>query len=122
MSPVPYSLNTGSYVVLLPGTTYYYCAIAQNSFGTSVGAVVSFTTLPNVPQVSTGSATAVTAASATLNASAYPQGGATTGWFRYSATSPGSCSDTFGTRVPAMGGSDLGSSPTATRAARRSFK
>ena len=40
-------------------------------------------------------------------------GGATLGWFRYSTTNPGSCNDTFGTRVPAAtGGSDLGSSNT----------
>ena len=38
---------------------------------------------------------------ATLNGTANPGGGATTGWFRYSTQLPGSCSDTFGTRVPA---------------------
>src|SRR5262249_52562899 len=67
-TPVPFSFNTGNYVALLPGTTYYYCAIAQNSFGTSFGAVVSFTTPPTLPSVSTGSASAVTSTSATLNA------------------------------------------------------
>ena len=46
------------------------------------------------------SVTALTATTATLNGTANPGGGATTGWFRYSATNPGSCSDTFGTRVP----------------------
>src|SRR6185369_2271454 len=90
--------------------TYFYCAIANNAFGTSFGAVVTFTTPPAPPVVSTGVATAVTASGATLNASVNPGGGATTGWFRYSATFPGSCSDTFGTRVPATGGVNLGSS------------
>src|SRR4029077_2392241 len=93
-----------------PGTTYYYCAITNNSFGTGFGPVVSFTTTTSVPTVSTTAPSAVTSTGATLNGSANPGGGATTGWFRYSATFPGSCSDTFGTRVPAaMGGSTLGS-------------
>src|SRR5205085_2810077 len=29
-------------------------------------------------------------------------------WFRYSATSPGTCNDTFGVRAPAAGGTALG--------------
>ena len=36
----------------------------------------------------------------TLNGSANPNGAATTGWFRYATTDPGTCNDTFGTRVP----------------------
>jgi len=40
-SSVPYSRAiTG----LSPGTTYYYCAIAANAYGTSFGAILSFTT------------------------------------------------------------------------------
>lgn len=31
---------------LLPNTTYYYCAVASNSEGTTYGSVLSFTTLP----------------------------------------------------------------------------
>jgi len=104
----PFAFGTSSYITLTPGTTYYYCAIAQNSFGTSFGQIVSFTTLPAIPQVSTNGAGNITDMTATLNASANPGGGATTGWFRYSASSPGTCSDTFGTRVPATGGSSLG--------------
>ncbi|HMF41847.1 MAG TPA: hypothetical protein VKQ32_14315 [Polyangia bacterium] len=109
MTAVSYAFNTSAYIGLSPGTTYYYCAIANNSFGTGFGAVVTFTTPPAVPSVSTNAATAVTSTAATLNGAANPGGGATTGWFRYSATFPGTCSDTFGTRVPATGGSDLGS-------------
>ena len=52
---------------LSPGTTYYVCAIAQNAIGTSFGAVLSFTTLPSVPAVSTNSATLLTGATAQLN-------------------------------------------------------
>ena len=98
-----------------PGTTYYYCAIASNTFGTSFGSVLSFTTLPALPSVSTSSATAITAGGATLNGSASPGGGATTGWFRYSTTNPVTCNDTFGTRAPATGGSSLGVGPDGRR-------
>ena len=93
---------------LLPLTTYYFCAIAQNSSGIGFGAVLSFTTA-GPPTVTTDAATLITAATATLNGSANPNGDATTGWFRYSTTSPGTCNDSFGTRAPASGGSVLGS-------------
>ena len=36
-TPMSYAFNTASYVALSPGTTYYYCAIATNSLGTSFG-------------------------------------------------------------------------------------
>ena len=92
---------------------YWFCAIANNQYGTSFGAVVTFTTPAAVPSVSTGAANPIMATGATLNATANPNGGSTAAWFRYSATSPGSCNDTFGTRVPAvMGGSDIGYSNT----------
>ena len=93
---VGYSLGiTG----LTPGTTYYYCAIASNSEGTSFGAVLSFTT-PAAPTVTTTAATSVTSTSATLNGSGNPNGASTTGWFRYSTTNPGTGNDSFGTRAP----------------------
>ncbi len=111
-APVAFTSSTSTTITLTPGTTYYYCAIASNSFGTSFGAVVPFTTLAAIPTVSTDGATSVTATTATLTGSANPRGGTTTGWFRYSATSPGSCNDTFGTRVPATGGTDLGAGNT----------
>jgi hypothetical protein len=103
-SAVPYSLGiTG----LTPGTTYYYWAIAQNSLGTSFGAVVSFFT-PLPPTVVTASASSVSNTSATLNGSGTPNGASTTGWFRYSTSNPGTANDTAGTRVPASGGTALG--------------
>ncbi|MEO7539083.1 MAG: hypothetical protein ABIV21_03585 [Pyrinomonadaceae bacterium] len=90
------------------GATYYYCAIAQNSQGTSFGGIVSFTTAGGPPSVETGEATQVTANSATLNAAANPNGVDTTAWFRYSTVDPGTCNDTFGTRAPVSGGSAVG--------------
>src|SRR5207247_4900391 len=91
--PVDYSqARTG----LTPGTTYFFCALAQNGAGTSVGSVLSFTP-PVAPSVTTDPASSIGSTTATLNGSANPHGAATTGWFRYATASPGSCDDTFGT-------------------------
>ncbi len=100
---------------LTPGTTYYYCAIAQNAYGTAFGAILSFTTPAALPTVSTSSATSLTGTAATLNGTGNPNGAAATGWFRYGTASPGTGNDTFGTRVPISGGTALGagSSPVA---------
>ena len=49
-------------------------------------------TAPVPPTVVTSAASAVVDVSATLNGSANPNGTATTGWFRYAATSPGAVS------------------------------
>ncbi len=48
-----------------------------------------------------------------VNGSANPNGASATGWFRFSTTDPGSCNDTFGTRVPSSGGVSLGAGRTA---------
>ncbi|HEY1099665.1 MAG TPA: hypothetical protein VGF99_12100, partial [Myxococcota bacterium] len=109
------SLGSGSTTVnfaqalsgLLPGTAYFFCAIAQNGVGTSFGAVLSFTTPPAVPSVAVLAAASVTAAAATLNANVNPNGAVTTVYYRYSTTNPGTCNDTFGTRAPTSGGTSL---------------
>ena len=106
---MPYA--QGSYG-LSPGTTYYYCAIASNSYGTGFGAVLSFTTPPALPVVTTNSPTSLTGTTAQLSGYANPGGDSSTGWFRYATTSPGSCNDTFGTRAPSSGGSALGAGAT----------
>ncbi|MDI7269144.1 MAG: hypothetical protein QME96_14235, partial [Myxococcota bacterium] len=103
-SPVAYTFALGA---LTPGTTYYFCAIASNAVGVEFGAVLSFTTA-GPPTATTEAATAVSSTGATLQASANPNRDAATGWFRYGATDPGSCDDTFGTRAPAGGGAALG--------------
>ena len=61
------------------------------------------------PAVTTQSAGSVGDSGAVLNGLANPNNGATTGWFRYDAAPPGSCNDTFGTRLPLSGGTSLGS-------------
>jgi hypothetical protein len=98
--------------LLSPGTTYYFCAIASNGEGLSFGAVLSFTTLA-VPTVTTNAATLVTSSTATMNGNANPNGATATGWYRYSTTNPGTCNDSFGTRAPSSGGSNLGAGTVA---------
>ena len=93
---------------LLPGRTYYFCAIAQNAAGTSFGEVRTVTTTAEIPSVTTNPPTSVEPTSAQLNGAANPNGDAATGWFRLDTTDPGACNDSFGTRVPATGGSALG--------------
>ena len=63
----------------------------------------------SAPTVVTGSATNLTTSGATLNATANPNGATATGYFRFSTADPGTCNDSFGTRAPASGGTDLGS-------------
>jgi hypothetical protein len=65
------------------------------------------------PTVTTSAASPVGNTTATLRGSANPNGGSTTGWFRYSKTNPGTCNDSFGTRSPGTGGSALGSGTSA---------
>ena len=107
-SPVGFTENVTG---LTPGTTYYFCALASNSAGTSNGAIEIFTT-PGPPTVASNAAAGVTSTGATLNGTVTANTAATTGWFRYSTTNPGSCDDTFGTRAPASGGTALGTATT----------
>ena len=69
---------------------------------------VSGQALTAAPKATTVAASGITTSSAVLNGIGNPGGEATTGRFRYSPTNPGTCNDTFGTRVPAAGGTDLG--------------
>ena len=108
-APVAHSMGIGG---LLPGTTYYFCTLGNNSVGTGFGSVLSVTTPPTAPIVSTLSATLITGITATLNGQANPRGDASTGWFRFSNVNPVTCNDAFGTRVPAAGGTALGGGNT----------
>ena len=68
---------------LSPGTTYYYRLVATNATGTTVGAMMSFTTVPAAPTVVTGAASAVTSTGATLSGTLNPRNGTTTFTFEY---------------------------------------
>jgi YHS domain-containing protein len=117
--PVDYSQAVTG---LAPGTTYYYCAIgavsggagsAGSAEGTSFGEVLSLTTRPAAPAVTTSPPTDVAASTATLNARILPRGDATTSWFRYDTSKPENCNDSFGVRAPANVGKSLGSGTSA---------
>ncbi len=75
---------------LQPNTTYYFRAVAQNSFGTSQGSILSFTTNSgggggsgSAPTVYTNSATGVGQNFATFNATVNPNESNTNMWFEY---------------------------------------
>ncbi len=94
---------------LTPQEVYYFCVIANNGGGKAFGSVLTFTTPPSPLTVTTIPATQVTSSAATLNSFVNPNGLAATAWYRYSTTDPIICYDDFGTRVPASGGTSLGS-------------
>jgi streptogramin lyase len=71
---------------LTPGATYHYRVVAASSAGTSLGADETFTTPMPAPTVSQGDATAIGSSAATLNATANPQGSATSYHFDFGAT------------------------------------
>ena len=48
-----------------------------------------------------------------MNGNANPNRATTTGWYRYSTTNPVTCNDSFGSRAPTTGGSNLGAGSTA---------
>ncbi|MGV3625562.1 MAG: hypothetical protein ACO1OB_32425, partial [Archangium sp.] len=81
---------------------------------TLFASVVSLSALAAAPVVTTTTPTAIGANSASLNATVNPGGESTTGWFRLDTTSPGSCNDTFGTRVPTSGGTGVGAGTSNT--------
>ena len=74
---------------LICSTTYHYRLVATNSAGTSYGSDKIFTTSDcpaDPPTVTTGSASSVTASSATLNGTVNPNGASTTYYFQYGTT------------------------------------
>lgn len=67
---------------------------------TAVSYTPTSTPTSTPPTVTTTAASQIKKFSATLNGQANSNGKATTGWFRYSTISPGTCNDTFGTKLP----------------------
>ena len=66
-SGIPYTQSISG---LSPGTTYFFCAIASNAYGTSTGTVLSFTTSVNAPVVATVDAIPLSGTTAQLDGSA----------------------------------------------------
>jgi hypothetical protein len=79
---------------LKPGTSYHYRVVATNSAGTSRGADGLLTT-SSAPVAVTGSASSVSATSATLNGTVNPGSRATTWYVEYGT------STSYGTKTPA---------------------
>jgi hypothetical protein len=79
-SPVGVSKGIGG---LLPGTPYHCRLVATNSAGSSVGADLTFTTLPTAPTVVSQSFAEATATGVRLNAAINPGGAVTTCYFQY---------------------------------------
>ncbi|MBI5220545.1 MAG: hypothetical protein HY978_01750 [Candidatus Liptonbacteria bacterium] len=93
-NPLSVGSGSGSYNLtqqllnLQPGTTYYFRAVARNSYGTAYGQVLSFATLGStavgqVPTVITLPASLIYQNTALLNGQADPRGGLTNVWFEY---------------------------------------
>jgi len=85
---------SGTAFSLSPNTTYYYKAVAQNSYGTARGSILSFTTQANqieqnqggAPVARTEAMSGISTTSATLLGSINPNGASTEGWFEYGTT------------------------------------
>jgi len=78
---------------LSQNTTYYFRVVAQNSFGTTYGTIMNFTSsyqqqqqIGSAPIVNTNSASSIGQNSATLNGSVNPNNSNTTAWFEYGTT------------------------------------
>lgn len=76
---------------LKPQTKYFFRVNASNQYGTTNGAILSFTTpgptLASAPRVNTDSATAINRTSIKFNARVNPDGDATRFWFEYGTDS-----------------------------------
>ncbi len=106
-TPIPLSSTVfnGLGIIKQPSTTLEAGAKFVSGMAgarlSQIYASVSFTpTTSTPPTVTTTLASSVKKFSATLNGQANPNGKVTTGWFRYSTVSPGTCNDTFGTKLP----------------------
>jgi phosphodiesterase/alkaline phosphatase D-like protein len=115
-NPVSGSTGTAVSVTLsefLPNTTYHYRVSATNANGTTNGADMTFTTLPQAPTAVTNGASAVTATGATLNGTVNANGASTTVTFQYGIdTSYGTT--VFAAQSPVTGSTDTAVSRTIT--------
>lgn len=92
-------------------TRYYFRATGANSTGTAVGNEANFLTAACAPTVTTGAATSISIASATLNSTITANGGSTTVTFEY-----GTVSGSYSTTGLAATPSAVTTTGSATRA------
>jgi phosphodiesterase/alkaline phosphatase D-like protein len=98
---------TSSISGLIGSTTYHYRVVAQNAFGTTTGADMTFLTSGSAPIATTGAATSVGPATATLNGTINAQNDSTKVTFEYGTTT------SYGTTVAAAPGTVTGNIDTA---------
>jgi hypothetical protein len=92
--------------------TYHYRVVESTGAGTVSGADKTFSTpLPGVPTATTGAASGIAQAVATLNGTVNPQGGKTTCVFEYGKTT------SYGASLPCSTQPGSGSSPVAVSVA-----
>jgi parallel beta-helix repeat protein len=103
---------TAALTGLQPGTMYYDEVVATSADGTTIGAILSFTTV-GAPVAITQPVSGVTTTAGTLSGSVNPEGSATTVTFVY-GTDPSLSSGTTSTSARAIGG---GNSAVASSAA-----
>ena len=77
---------------LSANTTYYFRAVASNSYGTTYGGTLSFSTSgtqtnSSAPSVTTNAATVITKNTANLNGTINPNGSSADVWFEYGTSS-----------------------------------
>jgi hypothetical protein len=87
---------TASITGLAPGTTYHYKVCGVNSFGTSCGTDMTFTTSAILPTIVTTAATGISSTGATMNGTVNAGGASTAVTFEYGLTTA------YGTTVPGV--------------------
>ncbi|MEI7664169.1 MAG: GEVED domain-containing protein, partial [Bacteroidota bacterium] len=113
-SPVTGSTATGvsaAITGLTPNTLFHFRVVGVNSAGTTYGNDMTFTTLASAPSVLTQAATAITAATATLNGTVNANNNSTTVSFDYGLTVA------YGTNVAGVPATATGSAGTTVTAA-----
>lgn len=115
-SPVAGTTDTAASVTvggLIGSTTYHYRLVAQNSYGVTYGADMTFTTPGSAPDATTNAASSVGAASAVLNGTVNANSDSTTVTFEYGTTIAYGNTVTAG-QSPVTGSSDTAVSNTLT--------
>jgi hypothetical protein len=93
---VTLAIGSGAVSALTCNTTYHFRADVTTAMGTATGSDTTFRTGACSPIATTGSASGISAAGATLNGSVNPNGTAVSGYFEYGLTT------SYGNKTPAV--------------------